>query len=787
MSTTPLARTLNTGRREWANLPLRKKGLVVVAIPLLALVLSSTLFFQAHNNYAETRGLVREAVDLRSQIQTVETLLVDAETGVRGYLLTGRASFVVPHSKAVKELPAAVARLEAMAAGSPMLTRQAQTVGRLTADRLAVLDELSRMKLAGASISDPIEHLLVEGKALADRLRTELTVMEGEVSRRVELERNRLTTERDRATAAVVGSLLFGLGAGVVAMQLLTSGIVNRSQRLTENAERLSQGMTLMPLPAGTDEIGQLGRRLDDASRLLAARSSELREAQAFLERLIEASPVVIVRADISSEPATINYVSPNVERLLGYEPAELEGTSGAWAGCVHEEDRGRLEELTRLAVSERWSLMEEEHRVLDRNGQVRWFFNLSRIGYETSGAAATMLVYAFDVTERKHAEEAAAAAREEAERSNRAKSEFLSRMSHELRTPLHSILGFAQLLEMGHLTQDQERFVRHVISGGRHLLALINEVLDLSRIESGRLSLSVELVDLDSAVTEAIDLIRPLAAKQEISLAESQPTGLFVMADRQKLKQVLLNLLANAVKYNRVKGQVWIDVERAEEWVRISVRDSGIGIAPEKRSELFSPFSRLGAEGGEIEGTGLGLALCKGLVEAMHGSMGVESEPSVGSVFWLELRSAEEEVTPEEVASAEPSTTGYLDTRRTVLYVEDNRSNIRLVQSILAQRPNVELLVATEGEQGIQQARKHNPDLVVLDLNLPDIHGAEVLRRLRAEPATHDIPVVVLSADATASQSRRLLSEGASSYLTKPIDVKEFLDRVDEELTCLG
>ena len=509
------ARSQNSKRRTWADIPLVKKGLIVVAVPLLALGLSSALFFQSLNNHAEVKGLERDSVELRARIQAVETLLVDAETGVRGYLLTGRASFLEPHSEAVRELPFAQERLQQLSAGDPKLLQGTQTVTRLTRDRLVILDELLETTPAGRSISASSEHLMVEGKRLVDRLRAELATMTAIVDRRLEQRRGRLRTERAHATIAVIGSLVLGVGAGVATVLLGIGGVAHRSRRLVENAKLLSEGRELKPLPDEADEIGQLGRRIDDGARLLSARSNELREARAFLERLIEASPVIIVRADIASDPVTIDYVSPNVERLLGYEPAEFEGTSGAWAACVHEDDRPRFEEMTRRAVSERRPLMEDEHRLLDSNGNVRWFDHHARFDYEASGSPGTMTVYAIDVTERKLAEGAAAAAREEAERSNLAKSQFLSRMSHELRTPLHAILGFAQLLEMDELTERQEESVRQVLGGGRHLLGLINEVLDLSRIESGRLGVSVEPVRLDSAVAEAMDLIRPQAASR--------------------------------------------------------------------------------------------------------------------------------------------------------------------------------------------------------------------------------------------------------------------------------
>ena len=372
-----------------------------------------------------------------------------------------------------------------------------------------------------------------------------------------------------------------------------------------------------------------------------------------------------------------------------------------------------------------------------------------------------------------------------DADRANRAKSEFLSRMSHELRTPLNAILGFGQLLEMDALSERQAEGVGHILRAGRHLLGLINEVLDISRIEAGRLSLSLEPVPVRETIAQAMQLVGPTATVLAVTLrVGAVDERLHVLADRQRLQQVLLNLLSNAVKYNRPRGTVTIGCERAgDERVRISVTDTGPGIAAEKLERLFVPFDRLGAEATGVEGTGLGLALSKSLVAAMSGTMDVRSEPGTGSTFSVELAVAS---APEAAGLAAVAADGPLAAParpQTILYIEDNLSNLRLVESILSRRPGVTVLSAMQGRVGLDLARHHLPDLVLLDRHLPDIPGEEVFRLLAEDPRTRAIPVVMLSADAILTGVQRLLDAGVRAYLTKPLDVRRLLDVIDETL----
>jgi PAS domain S-box-containing protein len=385
------------------------------------------------------------------------------------------------------------------------------------------------------------------------------------------------------------------------------------------------------------------------------------------------------------------------------------------------------------------------------------------------------------DVTDQKRSEWEIRRFAAEAEKANAAKSEFLSRMSHELRTPLNSILGFAQVLEFDGLTEDQRANVGYIVRAGRHLLSLINEILDMAQIESGRLELSVETVSVSAVVAEAMELVAPLASERSVAVRSvvPEPERRYALADQQRLLQVLLNLLGNAVKYSGPGSEVQVSWRAVEgDVVRIEVGDTGPGIAAEELDRIFAPFERLDPASGSIEGTGLGLALARSLVEAMGGSIMATSATGEGSVFAVDLPAAPSpDVASLERAAIFPSP----KSTRTVLHIEDNLVGQRLVERILKRLPGLEVLAASQGAVGVEFARRYMPDVILLDLHLPDIRGEEVLRRLRAEMTTREIPVVVVSADTSRDVADRIVRDGARAFLTKPIDAEVLLTVVDE------
>jgi PAS domain S-box-containing protein len=385
------------------------------------------------------------------------------------------------------------------------------------------------------------------------------------------------------------------------------------------------------------------------------------------------------------------------------------------------------------------------------------------------------------------------------AEKANRAKTDFLSGMSHELRTPLNAILGFAQLMESGvpHPTPSQQRSLDQILKAGWYLLELINEILDLSLIESGKVTLSQEAVSLAEVMLECRAMIEPQAQQRRISMTFPRfDTQHIVKADRTRVKQVMINLLFNAIKYNRPGGTVVVEYSLSSQSpaaastlpnsLRISVRDTGEGIKPELVEQLFQPFNRLGRETGEEEGTGIGLVVTKRLVELMGGVIGVSSTVGVGSVFWFELSlTTAQHLPPHEVEKSArvqaqlPAGTPL----RTLLYVEDNPANLELVEQIILRRPDLRLLSAANGNLGIEYARAYQPEVILMDINLPGLSGVETMKILRADPLTAHIPIIALSANALAHDIEKALAAGFFNYLTKPIKVNAFLEALDVAL----
>ena len=477
--------------------------------------------------------------------------------------------------------------------------------------------------------------------------------------------------------------------------------------------------------------------------------------------------------------------------RIFGFPPLAGDFSLADIETCIV--DRERVHHALVALVNEGREY-DIEYEIKPADGSPRKsIHSIARLQKDARGTTLNVTGFIQDITGLKRAEEDRIA-REIAEQANRAKSEFLSRMSHELRTPLNAILGFAQLLKMDELGPDQARGVDQIYKSGRHLLNLVNQVLDIARIESGKMHISPEPVRLAEALQETIELIRPLAEARRISIRLETPTSpyLWVQANPQSFRQVLLNLLSNAVKYNREDGEITITTSlTGNGHLRLQVQDTGEGIPPDKMERLFVPFDRLDRDLVEQEGTGLGLALSKGLVEAMGGRIGALSRnrPGEGSIFWLELvlvtdrtnQAISSEV--EEHLSERMRSGRFRKQTGLVLYVEDNLDNLRLVEAILARLPQVELITAMQGRLALDLAKEHHPNLILLDLHLPDMPGLEVLRQLKARPATENTPVIILSANAMPRQIEELLAGGALAFLTKPIDIPEFLKVVDEAL----
>ena len=510
-----------------------------------------------------------------------------------------------------------------------------------------------------------------------------------------------------------------------------------------------------------------------------ALQASE-RRFRAFTER----SQLLTVVCDAQGG---IGYASPAAQRLLGRRPEEL--LQRSVFDLLHPDDQAAAR--AELAAVLEFGTRDDDEtvcRVRHADGQWRHVAILAN-NFLADPAVGGVVLNVRDVSGRTRAEEALRAlnaeleqrvqqrtlelvqARDAAEGANRAKSEFLSRMSHELRTPMHAILGFGQLLEADAalaLAPASRSYLREILRAGERLLGLINELLDLARIDAGHLSLKQSEVELAPLLHECLRDIAPVAQQCRVQLPDPAllPLQGRVRADRERLKQVLLNLLSNAIKHNRRDGQVSVRLEPDGDALRIVVSDTGPGLDEAQKAGLFHAFERFGAERGAVDGAGIGLALSKRLVELMNGRIGLDSEIGAGSRFWVRLQRAGGDAPPDGTAAY----------AGTVLYIEDNPVNQLLMEAMLGQQTRLRMIGAELPETGLQLALTQRPDLILLDIQLPGIDGYEVLRRLRAEAATRDIPVIALSANALGADIERGRAAGFAAYLTKPIDQRELV-----------
>ena len=515
-------------------------------------------------------------------------------------------------------------------------------------------------------------------------------------------------------------------------------------------------------------------------------RQQDLLQSEERFRLAILHSPLPVMLYTNNGEILQVNHAWT---RLTGYRADELR-TVDDWLGrcCPSTEEREEVRGSLAKFMNHDGSLERPGRRIRCADGSERiWDLTRANLNRLADGRGLHITT-AVDVTERHQAEAALRAAKDEAERANQAKSVFLSRMSHELRTPLNAILGFGQLLELSTLDKQDAMSLSYILKGGRHLLALIDEVLDLSRVETGDFHLSREHVDIAGLAQECVGLVARLAQARGITCRVSVPAGPSLWADDQRLRQMLLNLLSNAIKYNREGGDVLVSSEETVGGrLRLKVSDTGPGIPPEGLARLFVPFERLEQEFSEEEGTGLGLVISRRIAEAMGGTLGVESEAGQGSTFWIELPLAASSPTaPPTVipAPSPPVSAPKTEPNATLLYIEDNHSNLQVVKALLANcRPRWQFMSAQDGRTGLEQARQSLPGLILLDLQLPGMNGDAVLAELRNDPRTRHIPVVLLSADATPHSRERLLASGADDYISKPFKLDQLLDLLDRTL----
>src|SRR5579863_10910 len=537
-----------------------------------------------------------------------------------------------------------------------------------------------------------------------------------------------------------------------------------------------------------------------------AAGSTEMRRQTALLKAgalqnaILNSANFSIIATD---EKGIIQLFNGGAERMLGYTAAEVVNKINPSDIHDPQEVTARAQELSlELATPIRPGF---EALAFKASRGIEDSFELTYICKDGSRFPAIVSITALrddhsdiigylligsDNSVRKRVELELNEAMAAAEKANRAKTDFLSAMSHELRTPLNAVLGFAQLMESGSPvpTPSQKRNLDQILKAGWYLLELINEILDLALIESGKVTLSREPVSLAEVMLECRAMIEAQALKRGIGMTFPQfEIQRFVNADRTRVKQVLINLLFNAIKYNRPGGAVTVECSlRPPDAIRLSVRDTGAGMTPGQVAQLFQPFNRLGKEASAEEGTGIGLVVTKRLVELMGGAIGVDSVVGVGSVFWIELNMtvAPQLAMPEaEAAAPVPAKAPPGAPLRTLLYVEDNPANLELVEQLITRRPDLRLLSAADGSLGIEYARAYQPEVILMDINLPGISGIAAMKILRADPSTAHIPIIALSANAVPRDIERALEAGFFNYLTKPIKVDRFMETLDVAL----
>ncbi|MHB1941912.1 MAG: hybrid sensor histidine kinase/response regulator [Acidiferrobacteraceae bacterium] len=550
-------------------------------------------------------------------------------------------------------------------------------------------------------------------------------------------------------------------------------------------ALRDAQSAIIGYLLIGTDNTAR--KQIEAEQALL---DQQLRDLQFYTRSLIESNIDALMTTDPSG---IISDVNKQMEALTDCTRDELIGAPFK----KYFTDPDLAEAAIKRVLSEK-KVTDYELTVRARDGTETEVSCNAATFYDRDRKLQGVFAAARDVTERKHLDRALQennveleSARSVAERDNLAKSAFLSSMSHELRSPLNAILGFAQLMasESPPPTPAQQESIGHILQAGWHLLKLINEILDLAKVESGQVPLCEEPVLLTEVMLECHDMIEPQAHQRDISLIFPRADHhWFVRADRTRVKQILINLLSNAIKYNCKRGTVEVACTQGVSGrIRVSIRDTGAGLSVERLAQTFQAFNRLGQEAGSEEGTGIGLVVAKRLVELMGGVIGVESTVGVGSVFWFELPSVAEphcSLEKGDAGAVAPAIAPRQARLRTLLYVENNPANMKLVEQIIARHPDLRLLTAVNGSSGMEIAHVSQPDVIMMDINLPDINGFEVLEILRLDPVTVRTPVIAISANAMPFDIEKGMKAGFFRYVTKPINVNEFMEVLDAAFT---
>jgi PAS domain S-box-containing protein len=759
--------------RSWGGFLVKtsRKLLIWIVAAALFAALGVAISFLSFSQIGDAANDRTQAAALLRGGNQFMASLVDAETGQRGYLLTGNESYLEPYLAVRTDI---VKRLQALRDLTVVLEAE-RHLDALVPLVDARLDHMSRVIDMRRSGDLPAAMALItsgEGKRLMDAIRIEMAAFIGLAEVALAQRDTGLQLKMTRLFNSIVVASLLTVLLTLAFAYFLYQRMHQRVKNLMQNAGTLQSAIfnSANFSSIATDAHGVIQIFNVGAERMLGYTAAEVMNK--------------ITPADISDPQELIaraHALSTELDTRIkpGFEALVFKASRGI--EDIYELTYIRKDGSRFPAVVSVTALRDEQSAIIGylligTDNTARRQVEAERVQLEQ--------VLRDQNTELERA-------RAVADKANVAKSDFLSSMSHELRTPLNAILGFAQLLASGKPvpTPLQQRNLGQILKAGWYLLELINEILDLALIESGKTAISAEPVALAEVLNECRTMMEPQADQRGITTTFPQlARPLYVEADRTRFKQSLINLLSNAIKYNRPGGIVDVECKLCPpDSIRISVRDTGEGMTPDLLGQLFQPFNRLGKESSREEGTGIGLVVTKQLVERMGGRVGVDSTVGVGTMFWIELP----QTAPPQLAHDELSGAGALSLtevqplpdgppRRTVLYVEDNPANLELVEQLIARRPELRMLSAADGSLGVEFARAHLPDVILMDIHLPGISGVEAMKILRADPVTAHIPIIALSANAVPRDITACLEAGFFDYLTKPIKVDVFTAALD-------